>query len=202
MTHRQQIPPPPKRSDPRLVEAFGRYAVGMPTLVFDPPPAELEAILERRRRSRADRHDEVWEGVLHMIPPPSVEHGRLLIKLGGLLSPHADAAQLEITGGIGIGADQDDYRVPDLTLLGPGYKPQWNETAAHVDEIVSPDDKSWEKLPFYAAHHVDEVVIVDPVKRSVDWLARADDHYEPSARSGLIEFGPDQLAEQLDWPTR
>jgi Uma2 family endonuclease len=83
-----------------------------------------------------------------------------------------------------------------------GYKPQWNETAALVVEIVSPDDKSWEKLPFYAAHHVDEVVIVDPVKRSVDWLARAGEGYEPSARSGLIEFGPDQLAEQLDWPTR
>ncbi|MGO9791504.1 MAG: Uma2 family endonuclease [Solirubrobacteraceae bacterium] len=180
----------------------GRYAVAMPTLVFDPPPAELEAVLERRRRSGADRHDEVWEGVLHMIPPPSVEHERLLIKLGRLLGPHADAAQLEITGGIAIGADKGDYRVPDLTLLRPGSQPQWNDTAALVVEIVSPKDTSWDKLPFYAAHQVDELVIVDPAKRSVDWLVRAGDRYESTGRSGLIELGPEQLAEQLDWPAR
>lgn len=137
-----------------------------------------------------------------MIPPPSVEHERLLIKLGGLLSPHAAASQLAITGGIGIGADEHDYRVPDLTLLRPGYEPQWNDTAALVVEIVSPQDKSWDKLPFYAAHRVDEVVIVDRAKRSVDWLALAGDRYEPTTSSGLIEFGPEQLAEQLDWPAR
>lgn len=174
----------------------------MPTLVFDPPPAELEAILERRRQCGADRHDEVWEGVLHMIPPPSVEHERLLTKLVRLLGPHADAAGLEITGGIGIGANADDYRVPDLALLRPGYKPQWNETAALVVEIVSPKDKSWEKLPFYAAHDVDELVIVDPTKRTVDWLARAGDRYESTACSALLELGPQRLAEQLDWPAR
>jgi Uma2 family endonuclease len=93
--------------------------------------------------------------------------------LGRLLGPHADAAQLEVTGGIAIGADKDDYRVPDLTLLRPGSQPQWNHTAALVVEIVCPEDKSGDKLPFYAAHQVDEVVIVDPAKRSVDWLSRA-----------------------------
>ncbi len=137
-----------------------------------------------------------------MIPPPSVEHERLLIKLGRLLGPHADAAQLEITGGIAIGADDDDYRVPDLTLLRPGSQPQRNDTAALVIEIVSPDDKSWDKLPFYAARRVDELVIVDPAKHSVDWVVRAGDRYESTARSGLIELGPEQLAEQLDWPAR
>jgi Uma2 family endonuclease len=171
----------------------------MPTLVFDPPPAELEALLERRRDWGADRHDEVWEGVLHMIPPPSFEHERLQAKLIRLLGPYADAAQLTITGGIGIGVDKNDYRVPDLTLARPGAQIQWNETAALVVEIVSPGDKSRDKLPFYAAHHVDEVVIVDPAKRTVDWLALAGDRYEPTARSGLVEFGPEQLAEPLDW---
>jgi hypothetical protein len=76
----------------------------MPTLVFDPPPAELEALLERRRDWGADRHDEVWEGVLHVIPLASVEHGRLFVELARLLGRLADAAELELTGGIGIGA--------------------------------------------------------------------------------------------------
>jgi hypothetical protein len=29
-----------------------------------------------------------------------------------------------------------------------------------VIEIVSPGDESWDKLPFYAAHEVDEALIV------------------------------------------
>ncbi len=61
-----------------------------------------------------------------------------------------------ITGIIGIGGGKHDYRVPDLALLRPGFAPQWNDTAALVVEIVSPRDKTWEKLGFYAAHHVDE----------------------------------------------
>ena len=43
-------------------------------------------------------------------------------------------------------------------------------TAALVVEIVSPDDHTWEKLEFYAAHSVDELLIVDPAERRVHWL--------------------------------
>jgi Uma2 family endonuclease len=57
-------------------------------------------------------------------------------------------------------------------------------TAALVVEIVSPGDETWEKLPFYAAHHVDEVLIVDPQERSVSWLALERGKYRPIDRSG------------------
>jgi len=40
-------------------------------------------------------------------------------------------------------------------------------TAAAVVEILSPDDESWQKLPFYAEHHVDEVLFVDPAQRTI-----------------------------------
>jgi Uma2 family endonuclease len=69
-----------------------------------------------------------------------------------------------------------------------------------VVEIVSPGDESWEKLPFYAAHRVDEVLIVDPQERSVSWLALRDGEYHPIERSGLVDLGTLGLAEQLDWP--
>ena len=36
----------------------------MATLVNDPPPAEFEALLERRRGLGQDLFDEVWDGVL------------------------------------------------------------------------------------------------------------------------------------------
>ena len=172
----------------------------MPTLVFDPQPAELEQLLERRHRLDQDRRDEVWEGVLHMIPPPSVEHERLASVLHRLLGPLADTVGLELTGAIGIGGDAHNYRVPDLVLLRGGYAPQWNETAALAVEIVSPGDKSWDKLGFYAAHHVDELLIVDPAARKVDWLVRDGDSYQPTLRSALLNLTTDELARQLGWP--
>jgi Uma2 family endonuclease len=173
----------------------------MPTLVFDPQPTELEQLLQRRRELDQDRRDEVWEGVLYMIPPPSVEHERMATKLVRTLGPYADAAGLEITGAIGIGGDQHDYRVPDAVLLRPGFAPQWNNTAALAVEIVSPGDKSWDKLAFYAAHHVDELLIVDPKKRAIDWLALEHDTYRPVDRSGLIDITAELLASRLGWTT-
>ena len=71
---------------------------------------------------------------------------------------------------------------------------------ALVVEIVSPNDKTWDKLEFYAAHHVDELLIVDPERRTIHWFGRTEDEYSPLARSGLIELGADELAVRLDWP--
>ncbi len=111
-----------------------------------------------------------------------------------LLRPYADAAGLEITGGIGLG-DQDGYRVPDLALHRPEAAAQWHPTAAALIEIVPPGDESWEKLPFYAEHGVDELLIVDAAERTIAWLALRDGNYQPVERSGLIELGPAGLAE-------
>lgn len=171
----------------------------MPTLVMDPAPAEIDALIERRRRLGLDHRDEVWEGVLHMNPPPSHEHERLLMVLARLLGPYADAAGLEMTGGVGLG-EQNDYRVPDLALHRPGAAAQWHPTMALALEIVSPGDETWDKLPFYAAHDVDEVLIVDPQEQSVAWLGLAHGEYHSIERSGLIDLGSDRLAGQIDWP--
>jgi Uma2 family endonuclease len=73
-------------------------------------------------------------------------------------------------------------------------------TAALVVEIVSPGDESWNKLPFYAVHHVDEMLIVDPSERTVHWLGLADGEYRDVPRSGLIDLGPDELVARIDWP--
>lgn len=168
-------------------------------LVAEPLPAELDALLERRRETGADRWDEVWQGVLHLIPPPSHGHARLLIRLGGLLDRYAASAGLEITAEIGIGL-LGDFRVPDLALHRPGAATQWHPTVALAVEILSPHDRAWEKLPFYAAHDVDEVLIVDPQTREVHWLALTGGNYEPTEHSNLIELGPAELVEQIDWP--
>jgi Uma2 family endonuclease len=172
----------------------------MPTLVMDPAPVEIDALIEHRRRLGLDHRDEVWQGVLHMNPPPSFAHERISSSLHRLLGPYADAANLYLVGTVGIGVT-DDNRIPDLTLQRPqDAEPQWQQTAALVVEIISPKDKSEVKLPFYAAHNVDEVLFVDPEKRTVDWLGLTDGEYKPIERSTLIDLGPSELAEQIDWP--
>lgn len=174
----------------------------MPTLVLDPQPAEIEELVARRRQLGTDRWDEVWDGVLHMIPPPSHKHQLLSSRLHRLLGPLADGAGLELTGEVGIGSDEHDFRAPDLALHRPAdVEPQWHRTAALVVEIVSPNDKTWDKLGFYAAHKVDEVLIVDPGQRKVHWLGLgADGEYKPVQRSGLIELGAAELGNRIDWP--
>jgi Uma2 family endonuclease len=90
--------------------------------------------------------------------------------------------------------------VPDGGLHRDWGDRVWNQTAALVIEILSPGDESWEKLAFYAAHDVDEVLIVDPQERRLDWLGLAEGRYEPLGRSGLIELRPEDLARPIDWP--
>jgi Uma2 family endonuclease len=171
------------------------------TLVLDPYAYELDALKERRRVSGLDRLDEVWEGVLHMVPAPDYGHARLTQQLAVALNDPARDAGLEAAmGEFNLGDSIDDFRVPDGGLHRHGTEGVWLHTAALVVEIVSPGDETWQKLPFYAAHEVDEVLILDPEKRTVDWLGLAGGEYRPIERSALIDLGPKELAEQIDWP--
>ncbi|MDQ6805505.1 MAG: Uma2 family endonuclease [Actinomycetota bacterium] len=174
----------------------------MRTLILDPRSAGLDELLERRRLSGLDRLDEVWEGVLHMIPAPSFEHARITQQLAELLGPLASSAGLMAAmGEFNLGESEHDFRVPDGGLHRSGAAGVWLATAALVVEIVSPGDETWEKLPFYAAHNVDEVLIVDGAERKVDWLALEQGEYRPVERSALIDLGAIELAERIDWPT-
>lgn len=173
----------------------------MRTLILDPPSAGLTELLERRRQAGADRLDEVWKGVLHMVTALSGAHAELEWQLAALLRPLATACGLTASGQFNLGQSEDDFRVPDGGLHRGRPGGVWQPTAALVLEILSPGDETWEKLPFYAEHRVDELLIVDPHEHVVHWLA-LDGHgaYRPVDRSGLIGLGPAELTEQLDWP--
>lgn len=173
----------------------------MRTVIPDPPPAEVEALLERRRRSGLDRLDEVWEGVYHMVPAPSGGHADVAQQLGELLGPAARAAGLVPTmHEFNVGEGRHDFRVPDGGLHRSRPRSLWHPTAALVVEITSAGDETREKLPFYAEHGVDEVLIVDPDARTVEWLALVEGEYREVERSALIDLGPGVLAERIDWP--
>jgi Uma2 family endonuclease len=145
--------------------------------------------------------DEVWEGVLHMNPASSGRHARIEAQLLAVLQPLATAAELTVLGRFNLGADEHDYRVPDGGLHRDFTDRVFYPTAALVIEIVSPGDESWGKLEFYAAHRVEELLIVDPQEKTISWMGLEDGEYKHLKRSGLIELGAAELgAQRIDWP--
>jgi hypothetical protein len=146
--------------------------------------------------------DEVWDGVYHAATPLATSGTIALVRedLRTALGPLAQQAGLHLIAAFNIGEWDENYRVPHMGLHREQGWDICTPTAALVVEIVSPGDESWEKLPFYAAHDVDEALIVDPEKHSVDWLGLSDGEYRPIARSGLIELGAAELGKQIDWP--
>ncbi len=173
----------------------------MRAVVLDSASAGLDELLERRHRSGLDRLDEVWDGVLHMTPAPNDVHADIAQQLAELLGPPARVAGLFPTmHEFNLGSSELDFRVPDGGLHRARRWGTWEPTAPLVVEIISPGEDPWAKLAFYGEHHVDEVLIVDPAKRTVAWLALGEGRYLPIERSRLIELGPSALAELIDWP--
>lgn len=172
----------------------------MPTLILDPPPHMLEELLEQRRRMGADRHDEVWNGVYHMVPGPNAPHSFIAHRLAVLLDAPARAAGLHVGLEFNLGENKDNYRVPDMGVHRALRSGAWVPTAAIVVEILSPEDEAWQKLPFYAERGVDELLIVDPADQSVKCLALSAGEYRSVERSELIDVSASELASQIDWP--
>lgn len=145
----------------------------MRAVLLSPP----ESFLAERHRQGIDRWDEVWEGVLHMVPPPSDWHQRFAFKLGVALARVTDARGLEASHETGLfrtpGAEQD-YRVPDLIVTSPAVRKKRGVEGAPdvVFELLSPDDESREKLPFYEAVGAREVFLIDPETRQVELYVR------------------------------
>ncbi|HWR48112.1 MAG TPA: Uma2 family endonuclease [Pseudonocardiaceae bacterium] len=129
------------------------------------------AMLDERHRLELDGRDELWNGVLHIVPPPGGPHqevgGELFLVLGPLakhygLRPHYETGL--------FGAD-DDYRVPDQLYCRPEQQSDRGaEGAQLVVEIRSKGDETYDKIGFYAELGVREMLIVHPAGRWVELL--------------------------------
>lgn len=171
----------------------------MRTVILGPRPAELDVLVERRRALGLDVYDEEWEGDYHMAPAAHPSHGYLDDELAVLLRPLARQAGLVGSGPFNLG-HAHDYRVPDRGLHRVVATTTFVTTAAVVVEIMSQDDETPNKLDFYAAHGVDEVLIVSPVERSVRWLALEDGRYVATDVSPLLGVSAEDLGSRIDWP--
>jgi len=133
-------------------------------------PEVPEHILDERKRTGADRWDEMWEGVLHTAPAPNKRHTRLQVQLHNWLDtrwarPAGNQVDL-LVNVASVGGWPRDYRIPDIVLLTPerfaiDRDEYYNGAPTVVVEIRSPGDETWDKLEFYAAIGVPEIWVVD-----------------------------------------
>ncbi len=131
-----------------------------------------EQLLAERRRLGLDGRDEMWEGELHMVPPPSFGHQEREAALAILLGPLAHALGLRIATEPGLYAADDSWRVPELAVVRPGQVVHRGveRGCVLVVEIRSPGDETDAKIPFYAGFGVDELLIVERDSASVALL--------------------------------
>lgn len=128
-------------------------------------------VLAERKRIGADQWDEVWDGVLHMPPAPNYDHQDFEFELESWLKTHwakprGGLVNHQINVAPVGGWPNKNYRIPDLVLLAPdrlhiNRNAYYEGAPTVVVEIHSPDDESYEKLPFYADLGVPEVWIID-----------------------------------------
>ena len=130
-----------------------------------------QAMLTERRKLGLDGRDEVWNGVLHMVPPAGGPHQRLGAELLQVLAPLSKRRGLVPSYETGLFRSSDDYRVPDQLYCRPEHQSERGaEGAELVVEIRSEGDETYDKIGFYAGLGVREMLIVHPRSRRVELL--------------------------------
>jgi Uma2 family endonuclease len=158
--------------------------ISMRALLLDP-----EEFLEERVRQGHIR-DEVWDGVLHVVPQPTSHHqvfgAELIIALGPLVKARGWLIAYEA----GVYEHAKNYRVPDVLVFDPSRQSERGveRRCELIIEILSPKDESHAKLPYYAKTGTREVWIIDRVKRIVDVHVLQGDRYDRrSTEQGSVD---------------
>jgi Uma2 family endonuclease len=142
----------------------------MATLVND--AAALERLIAERAATGADRYDEVWEGAYMMNPLANNEHQRLALRIALILQNILGWSDEvgEVFAGVNL-SDREtgwehNFRAPDVALFlksgtAKNCGTHWCGSADLLVEIISRDDQSREKLPFYGQLGVRELLLID-----------------------------------------
>ncbi len=141
----------------------------MVIMVLD--PYVEEQILAERSGLDGSQYDEVWEGVYIVTPLPNNDHQVLVGELSFVLGESVGRAGLgRVFPGVNL-SDRNEgwdknFREPDVAVfLRTGRAidrgTHWQGAADFLVEIISPGERSREKIPFYSSIGVVELLIVD-----------------------------------------
>ena len=162
-------------------------------------------LIAHRRRTGADRYDEVWEGVYMMSPAANLEHQDLAT---GIAMAFRLSVQVPGLGLVYQGVNVSDrrkgwkrnYRVPDVAafLNGTGAikcRAVWVGGPDFGVEIISPFDRTRDKLDFYAGIGTRELLIVDRRPWALELYRLRDGALVEVGRSTLER--PDRLTSEV-----
>jgi Uma2 family endonuclease len=141
----------------------------MATLVMD---RGLEDQLRAERAaSGADRFDEVWQGVLVIAPLADNEHQFLGLELASIVrAVVVDADSGLVYQAVNVSDRQEgwreNFRIPDVAVFlkgGPATDcgTHWCGGFDFGIEIITPGERTRDKLPFYSQLGVRELLLVD-----------------------------------------
>lgn len=141
----------------------------MVALVTDPNLEEQ--LIAQRRAAGGDRYDEVWDGVYVMSPLASNEHQDLVGEITAILKLTIEWTGVgDVFPGVNVSDRRDNweqnYRCPDVAVFLTGTQAvdrgtHWFGGPDFAVEIVSPNDRTREKLPFYEKVSTRELLIID-----------------------------------------
>ena len=155
-----------------------------------------EEFLEERARLGHDRKDELWEGVLHLVPPAaSPIHGLVAFNLCKALTRFAERrGWVAYPDGIGIYAPESEpasWRIPDGAIARPDQvSDRGLEGALLAVEVLSPRDESRKKFSFYARVGLSEVWLIDPKTRQPEIYTLVDSAFVLLAAADGVHRSP------------
>lgn len=159
-----------------------------------------QSYLAERARLGLDKKDEVWDGVLHMVPPPAYQHEAIANELLLALAPIARRLGL-LARTAGLFDWERNYRVPDLSIVREDHISERGlEGAELVIEVLSPNDESRDKFVFFAKLRVREIWLVEAKTRELELYELRDGGYvrrHPPLVSSVLGVPIEQRDGQL-----
>lgn len=156
--------------EPRTQETAAPDAAASPYAIVADPQLKQRLIAERQEAG-SDRWDEVWEGTYILMPLPNDEHQGLVQRISTILDTIIGIPGLgRVRPGVNISDRiegwKQNYRCPDVVVFlnetqAQNHDTFWYGGPDFAVEVVSPNDRSREKLPFYASIGVRELLLIE-----------------------------------------
>ena len=144
-----------------------------------------------------------------MAPAPAYEHQRVVSAVHLFLAPLCERRGRGVLA-IGINVFNElsatpDYRIPDFTFVASGREGLLARDGVRgggpdaVIEIRSPDDETYDKLPFFARLGVREVIVVDRDTKHPEIFRLAGSQYVAVQADSDRWLGSDTMQVRFTW---
>lgn len=131
----------------------------------------LEDVRDQRAADGLDLHDEVWEGVYLIMPYPDDEHQDLATSFSAVaIEAVGRPLQAKVRAGVNVSDRVVDwrrnFRIPDVAVFlletaAVCHGAFWFGGPDFGLEIISPDDRTRDKLNFYEKIGTRELLLID-----------------------------------------